>query len=174
MLEGGLDGIETLGNSHLIGTTPIASIDEQKGQDRYGGSLENRCRFAKGFEEIRRQAGDEFHQDFRSRILEAMKDGLSQEECIEAAHIFERSGYIDFFNGNYGRRRRDGHLVHRALWRQHAINGNRPIANLAYQCYVAFKREVSLPVEGFHAARITDIDYPRDAIQEGLLDMVGP
>ena len=53
------------------------------------------------FEEIR--ASGEFLVGFRCAVDEAMKDGLSQEECIEVAHIFERSGFIDFFNGNYGR-----------------------------------------------------------------------
>ena len=161
--EGGLDGIETLGNSHLIGQ--FLSPATNKRTDRYGGSLENRCRFGLiVFEEIRRQAGDEFLVGFRCAVDEAMKDGLSQEECIEAAHIFERSGYIDFFNGNYGRM---DTLLGLAVDNMPGMAS--PIAPWL-QSVGAFKREVSLPV--FHAARITDIATARYAIQEGLLDMV--
>ena len=116
------------------------------------------------FEEIRRQAGDEFLVGFRCAVDEAMKDGLSQEECIKAAHIFERSGYIDFFNGNYGRM---DTLLGLAVDNMPGMAS--PIAPWL-QSVGAFKREVSLPV--FHAARITDIATARYAIQEGLLDMV--
>ena len=161
--EGGLDGIETLGNSHLIGQ--FLSPATNKRTDQYGGSLENRCRFGlMVFEEIRRQAGDEFLVGFRCAVDEAMKDGLSQEECIEVAHIFERSGFIDFFNGNYGRM---DTLLGRAVDKMPGMAS--PIAPWL-QSVGAFKREVDLPV--FLAARITDIATARYAIQEGLLDMV--
>ena len=111
------------------------------------------------FEEIRRQAGDEC---FRCAVDEAMKD-FSQEECIEVAHIFERSGFIDFFNGNYGRM---DTLLGRAVDKMPGMAS--PIAPWL-QSVGAFKREVDLPV---FAARITDIATARYAIQEGLLDMV--
>jgi len=161
--EGGLDGIETLGNSHLIGQ--FLSPATNKRTDGYGGSLENRCRFGlMVFEEIRRRAGDDFLVGFRCAVDEAMKDGLTQEECIEAAHIFERSGFIDFFNGNYGRM---DTLLGLAVDNMPGMAS--PIAPWL-QSVGAFKREVSLPV--FHAARITDIATARYAIQQGLLDMV--
>ena len=161
--EGDLDGIETLGNAHLIGQ--FLSPAMNKRTDDYGGSLENRCRFGlMVFEEIRRQAGDKFLVGFRCAVDEAMQDGLSQDECIETAHIFERSGLIDFFNGNYGRM---DTLLGLAVDNMPGMAS--PIAPWL-QSVGAFKREVRLPV--FHAARITDISTARYAVQEGLLDMV--
>jgi 2,4-dienoyl-CoA reductase-like NADH-dependent reductase (Old Yellow Enzyme family) len=161
--EGGLDGIETLGNSHLIGQ--FLSPATNKRTDGYGGSLENRCRFGlMVFEEIRRQAGDDFLVGFRCAVDEAMKDGLSQDDCIEIAHVFEQSGFIDFFNGNYGRM---DTLIGLAVDNMPGMAS--PIAPWL-QSVGAFKREVRLPV--FHAARITDIATARHAIREGLLDMV--
>ena len=161
--EGGLDGIETLGNSHLIGQ--FLSPATNKRTDAYGGSLENRCRFGlMVFEEIRRRVGDKFLIGFRGAIDEAMKDGLAQDECIKIAHIFEKSGYIDFFNGNYGRM---DTLLGLAVDNMPGMAS--PIAPWL-QSVGSFKREISLPV--FHAARITDIATARYAIQEGILDMV--
>ncbi len=161
--EGGLDGLETLGNSHLIGQ--FLSLATNKRTDGYGGSLENRCRFGlMVFEEIRLRAGDDFLVGFRCAVDEAMNDGLSQEECIEIAHVFERSGFIDFFNGNYGRM---DTLLGLAVDNMPGMAS--PIAPWL-QSVGAFKREVGLPV--FHAARITDISTARYAIREGLLDMV--
>ena len=160
--EGGLDGVESLGNSHLIGQflSPVTN----KRTDGYGGSLENRCRFGlMVFEEIQRQAGDDFLVGFRCAVDEAMAEGLSQDECIEIAHVFERSGFIDFFNGNYGRM---DTLLGLAVDNMPGMAS--PIAPWL-KSVGAFKREVSLPV--FHAARITDLATARYAISEGLLDM---
>ena len=161
--EGGLDGIETLGNSHLIGQ--FLSPATNKRTDAYGGSLENRCRFGlMVFEEIRRQAGDDFLVGFRCAVDEAMAEGLTQDDCIEIAHVFERSGFIDFFNGNYGRM---DTLLGLAVDNMPGMAS--PIAPWL-KSVGAFKREVKLPV--FHAARITDLATARYAIREGLLDMV--
>ena len=160
--EGGLDGVESLGNAHLIGQ--FLSPATNKRTDGYGGSLENRCRFGlMVFEEIRRQAGDDFHVGFRCAVDEAMAEGLSQDECVEIAHVFERSGFIDFFNGNYGRM---DTLLGLAVDNMPGMAS--PIAPWL-KSVGAFKREVSLPV--FHAARITDLATARYAISEGLLDM---
>ena len=160
--EGGLDGVESLGNAHLIGQ--FLSPATNKRTDGYGGSLENRCRFGlMVFEEIRRQAGDDFLVGFRCAVDEAMAEGLSQDECVEIAHVFERSGFIDFFNGNYGRM---DTLLGLAVDNMPGMAS--PIAPWL-KSVGAFKREVSLPV--FHAARITDLATARYAISEGLLDM---
>ena len=69
----------------------------------------------------------------RCAVDEAMKDGLSQEECIEVAHIFERD---DFFNGNYGR-------MDTLLGR--AVDNMPGMASIAPWLH-AFKREVDLPL----------------------------
>ncbi len=100
--EGGLDGIETLAGGHLIGQ--FLSPKTNRRTDGFGGSLENRCRFGlMVFEEIRRRIGDRFLVGFRYVVDEADPEGLSFDDCVRAAQIFQSSGCIDFFNAIYGR-----------------------------------------------------------------------
>ena len=160
----GLDGIETLAGGHLIGQ--FFSPATNKRSDSYGGSLENRCRFGlQVYEEIRRRVGDDFLVGFRFVIDEAMAGGQTFEDCVEIAGIFEKAGYLDFFNAVYGRM--DTAI---GLARDNMPGMASPIAPWLEKA-AAFKREVGLPV--FHAARIADIASARHAIREGLIDMAG-
>ncbi len=161
--DGGLDGIEALAGGHLIGQ--FLSAKTNRRTDGFGGSLENRCRFGlMVFEEIRRRTGDNFLVGFRYVVDEADPEGLSFDDCVRAAQIFEAGGCIDFFNAIYGRMDTEVALA------VHNMPGMAsPIAPWLKNVG-AFKREVRLPV--FHAARITDLSSARYAIREGLLDMV--
>lgn len=161
--EGGLDGIETLAAAHLIGQflSPVTN----KRSDRFGGALQNRCRFGlMVYDEIRRRVGEEFIVGFRFVVDEAMSGGLSFDECVAIARIFESAGTIDFFNAIYGRM---DTLMGLAVDNMPGMAS--PIAPWLEKA-AAFKREMTLPV--FHAARINDIATARYAIREGLLDMV--
>ncbi len=160
--EGGLDGIETLAGGHLIGQFLSPSMNRRT--DKWGGSVENRCRFGlMVYEQMRRQVGDKFLLGFRYVVDEGAA-GMNFEECLEIAKIFESTGHIDFFNAIYGRMDTEiglavdnmpGMASGIAPWLKHVG---------------AFKREVKLPV--FHAARVADVASARHAIAEGLLDMV--
>ncbi|MCL4675781.1 MAG: NADH:flavin oxidoreductase [Pararhodobacter sp.] len=161
--EGGLDGIETLASSHLIGQflSPLSN----RRTDRFGGSLENRCRFGlMVHEEIRRQTGDDFIVGLRHSVDEHVAEGLTFDESLEIARIFERFGTIDFFNAIFG-----SMDTERALARENMPGMAEPMAPWL-AAVGRFKRAVGLPV--FHAARIADIATARFAIQEGHLDMV--
>ncbi|HUK09263.1 MAG TPA: NADH:flavin oxidoreductase [Stellaceae bacterium] len=162
--EGGLDGIETLAGGHLIGQ--FLSPKTNHRTDRYGGTLANRCRFGlMVFEEIRRRTGADFLVGFRYVVDEGDTPGdMGFEECVEIAHVFERTGLIDFFNAIYGRM--DTEI---ALAVDNMPGMASPIAPWLKRVG-QFKKEVKLPV--FHAARIADIATARYAIREGLLDMV--
>ncbi len=162
--QGGLDGIETLAGGHLIGQ--FLSPKTNHRTDRYGGSLANRCRFGlMVFEEMRRRVGDDFLVGFRYVVDEGQSPGdMGFEECVAIAHIFERAGFIDFFNAIYGRM--DTEI---GLAVDNMPGMASPIAPWLKRVG-AFKREVKLPV--FHAARIADVASARHAIREGLLDMV--
>ncbi|NNE21826.1 MAG: FAD-dependent oxidoreductase [Rhizobiales bacterium] len=160
----GLDGIETLAGGHLIGQ--FFSPATNKRTDGYGGSIENRCRFGlEVYEEIRRRVGDDFLVGFRFVVDEAMAGGLTFEDCVTIAGIFEKAGYLDFFNAVYGRM--DTAI---GLARDNMPGMASPIAPWLEKA-AAFKREVGLPV--FHAARIADIASARHAVREGLIDMAG-
>jgi 2,4-dienoyl-CoA reductase-like NADH-dependent reductase (Old Yellow Enzyme family) len=161
--EGGLDGIEVLAGGHLIGQ--FLSPKTNKRTDGFGGSIENRCRFGLlVFDEIRRQVGDDFIVGFRFVVDEADPTGLTFDECVEIAQIFEKTGQVDFFNAIYGRMDTET-----ALAFDNMPGMASPIAPWLSRVG-AFKQEVKVPV--FHAARISDIATARHAIREGLLDMV--
>ncbi len=161
--EGGLDGLEVMAHGHLVGQ--FLSPATNKRSDEFGGSLENRCRFALlVFEEIRRRVGDQFIVGLRFGIDESASGGSDFAESLAIAQLFEREGHLDFLNANCGRIDTElglatdcmpGMSVPLAPWLE-------PVGR--------FKREIKLPV--FHAARITDIATARYAIREGLLDMV--
>ncbi len=100
--EGGLDGIETMDSSHLIGQ--FLSPQTNFRTDKFGGSLENRCRFGlMVHDEIRRQTGDNFLVGMRYNVDEGPGGGLNFEDSVAAALIFQESGGIDFINANFGR-----------------------------------------------------------------------
>lgn len=162
--EGQLDGLEVFCGAHLVGQffSPLTN----KRTDEYGGSIENRCRFGlMVYEEIRRQVGDDFIVGMRLPVEEGTDDGLSQEDCIKIATIFEKEGLVDFFNLMYGRI--DSELTV-AL---EAMPGLGTPSAPALSKVGEFKKHVTSPV--FHALRITDVATARHAVREGLVDMVG-
>ncbi len=160
--DGGLDGIETLACSHLIGQFFSPMTNHRK--DEFGGSVENRARFALMIhEEIRRQVGDNFVVGIRLTLDEG-EGGLRFDEALEIAEILEREGMVDFFNCNVGRMDTEIKLVE-----ENMPGMNRPLApylDLVKQ----FRRAVEVPI--FHASRVTDVATARHAVREGVLDMV--
>jgi dimethylglycine catabolism A len=162
--EGGLDGIETLAGGHLIGQ--FLSPMTNRRTDEYGGSIENRCRFAlEVHEEIRRQVGSDFIVGIRYVINEALEGGLTSADALTAAKILEASGLIDFFNVVYGRMDTAASLADDNMPTMYAKSAPWLSA------VASFKREVLLPV--FHAAKIADLASARYAISENMLDLVG-
>jgi 2,4-dienoyl-CoA reductase-like NADH-dependent reductase (Old Yellow Enzyme family)/thioredoxin reductase len=161
--EGGLDGIEALAGGHLIGQ--FLSSKTNRRTDRFGGSLENRCRFVlMVLEEIRNQVKDDFIVGLRYVVEEGIPEGITLEESIKIANILECTGMLDFFNAIYGRM--DTEL---ALAVDNMPGMASPIAPWL-KPVSEFKKATSLPV--FHAARISDISTARHAIRESMLDMV--
>ena len=160
--EGGLDGIETLFGGHLVGQflSPVMN----KRTDRYGGSLENRARFAlEVYREIRKRTGSRFLVGMRYIVDEGIADGLTFEDAVTVAKMFEEEGLVDFFNAIYGRMDTNYALAMHNM--PGMASGIAPWLDKAG----AFKREMSRPV--FHAARIADVATARHAIRDGLIDM---
>ena len=161
--EGGLDGIEVLGSSHLIGQ--FLSPETNRRTDRYGGNEANRCRFAMMvLEAIREAVSDRFLVGFRFVVDEGEGGGLGFDACVRLGERFEASGYLDFFNAIYGRMD-----TFRALAVENMPGMASPIGPWL-RAAGAFRQAITLPV--FHAARITDLATARYAIENGLLDMV--
>ena len=158
--EGGLDGLETLAGGHLLGQFLSPAVNVRS--DRYGGSVENRCRFVlEVHEEIRMQVGDGYIVGIRY----AIEDGTDFEDSMRAAAILEASGLFDFFNVVYGRMDTAFAL----------ITSNMPTMSMPSAPWLkkvaAFRSRVKLPV--MHAGKIADLATARYAISEGLIDLVG-
>ena len=101
--EGGLDGVEVLGSSHLVGQflSPLSN----RRTDAYGGPLENRSRFLFDVLEACREAvGPEFVISFRGNFSEENEGGLTAEEGVELAAMLGTHGAADMLNvnGAYG------------------------------------------------------------------------
>lgn len=163
--EGGLDGIETLAAGHLIGQ--FLSPKTNRRTDRFGGSLENRCRFALLVHEAIRKAvdDDDFIVGMRFVVDEGPDGGLRFDDCVKAALILKEAGAVDFFNAIYGTMD-----TTRALVEENMPGMGSPLAPWV-EPVGTFRNEVGLPV--FHAARIADVASARYAISEGKVDMAG-
>lgn len=162
--EGGLDGIETMSGGHLIGQ--FFSPETNRRTDRFGGSLENRCRFALMVHEaIRKAVGDDFLVGMRFVVDEGPYSALRLEECVRIALILKNAGAVDFFNAIYGTMENVP-----ALAEYNMPGMGSPLAPWV-EPVGAFRREVGMPV--FHAARIADLASARYAVREGKVDMAG-
>ncbi|SDH69104.1 NADH:flavin oxidoreductase [Alloyangia pacifica] len=162
--EAGLDGVETLTGGHLIGQflSPLTNFRT----DGFGGSLENRVRFALMVHDaIRRAVGEAFPIGIRLVVDEGVEGGLTLEDAVAIAQILEREGTVDFFNCIYGLMDSDLTLS----------EDNMPGMFQKSAPYLpsveAFRKEVRLPL--LHAGGIRDVATARHAIRENLVDLVG-
>ncbi len=106
--EAGADGIEIHGcNGYLITQFLSSAINDR--DDEYGGSLENRARFALEIvRAIRREVGDDFHLQFKISAVEYNDDlfpwqnaGNGIEDSIPVCQWLEEAG-VDGFHVSSG------------------------------------------------------------------------
>ena len=96
--EGGFDGTEVhISHSYLL--HQFLSPLYNKREDEYGGSFENRLRFAREvIEEVRRRAGDDWVVGVRISLTDFIPGALDIEDAVQAAQALEADGRIDFVN----------------------------------------------------------------------------
>ncbi|OAB56232.1 N-methylproline demethylase [Leptolyngbya valderiana BDU 20041] len=161
--EGGLDGIEIEAYGHLLDAfwSPLTN----RRDDAWGGSLDNRLRFAfQVLEAIREAVGTEFLVGIRMVLDEDTDGGLERGEGFEIARRLAASGLIDFVNAIKGHIDTDEGL-------SHVIPGMGTPAAPHLPLVADLKRQLGLPV--LHAARINDVATARHAVASGALDLVG-
>lgn len=170
----GFDGaqIHAVHEGYLIDQFAIALFNQRT--DEYGGSLENRLRFAKEIvEEIKKTCGQDFPvtlryspksfiKDFREGALpgeEFEEKGRDVEEGVEAAKLLVEYGYdaLDTDVGSYD----SWWWSHPPMYQEKGLY--RPYAKL-------MKDNVDVPV--LCAGRMDDPDMALKAVEQGVTDMI--
>ncbi len=163
MQAAGVDGVEFECYGHLMDQfmSPFTNTLPAP----WGGSLENRARFAmEVLAACRKRVGPDFLLGMRYTADEDDKGGIDAEEGIAIGKMFRDSGMVDFLNVIKGRIHTDP-----AMTDVIPIQGMRSAPHLDFAGRV--RAEVGLPT--FHAARIPDVATARHAVATGQLDMVG-
>ena len=163
MQAAGMDGIEFEAYGHLM--DQFWSPATNKRDDDYGGSLENRLRFAmRVLDSVREHVGPDFIVGLRMSCDEDWMKGYGRDEGVEIARRFMATGKVDFLNVIKGHIDSDRALAHII-----------PVSGMQASPHLDFAGEVRAQtrVPVFHAAKIADVATARHAIAEGKLDMVG-
>ncbi|MFO0996250.1 MAG: NADH:flavin oxidoreductase [Alphaproteobacteria bacterium] len=162
--DGGLDGVEICAFANHI-FDQFWSPDVNRRTDRYGGSFENRIRFGlEALTEIRRVVGDDFVVGMRMSADELTEHGLTQQECLEIAKAYAKSGLVDFLN--VAASQTYNNISHAT------ITPSMSFPSAVFLPYAsAIKAEVAIPI--IHASRIADAATANRAIVEGHVDLVG-
>ncbi|MEO8240701.1 MAG: NADH:flavin oxidoreductase [bacterium] len=163
MKAAGLDGVEFECYGHLLDQfmSPFTNALPAP----YGGSLENRARFALDvLAACRKRVGETFLLGMRYTADEVEQGGIDADEGIAIGKMFRDSGLVDFLNVIRGRIHTDA-----AMTDVIPIHGMKSAPHLDFAGRV--RAEVGLPT--FHASRIPDVATARYAVASGQLDMVG-
>lgn len=170
----GFDGVQihAVHEGYLIDQFAISMFNQRT--DEYGGSLENRLRFAKEIvEEIKKTCGDDFPVTLRFSLKSMIKDwrvgalpgedfeekGRDTEEGLKAAKLLESYGYdaLDTDAGTYD-----------AWWWNHPPMYQK---KGLYREYCKMVKEVvDIPV--FCAGRMDNPDMALEAIENGECDVI--
>ena len=170
----GFDGVQihAVHEGYLIDQFAIALFNQRT--DEYGGSLENRLRFAREIvEEIKRKCGADFPVTLRYSVKSFIKDwregglpgevfeekGRDTEEGIEAAKLLVSYGYdaLDTDVGTYDA----WWWNHPPMYQEKGLY--RPYCRL-------MKENVDVPV--LCAGRMDDPDMALEAIETGVCDII--
>ena len=160
---GGLDGLEIEAYGHLMDQfwSPLTNTLDGP----YGGSLDNRMRFA--FEvlaAIRAKVGPDFILGLRHVADEQQVGGLSKEDGIEISQRLKASGLVDYLN-----------IIRGHIDTDAGLTDVIPIQGMASAPHLDFAGAIRAATDfpTFHAGRIADVATARHAIATGKVDMVG-
>ena len=131
-----------------------------KREDEYGGSIENRCRFAvEVLQAIREAVGPFFPIEFRMSGSEFVDEGYGIEEGIEIAKIVEP--YVDLIHVSAGTYQKTFGITHPSMFTDHGRN-----VFLAAE----IKKHVSKPVATIGG--LSDPQQMEEIIASGKADVV--
>ncbi|MFW2065969.1 FAD-dependent oxidoreductase [Acinetobacter johnsonii] len=156
--KAGYDGVEIMGSEGYLLNQFLSRHVNQR-EDRWGGPIENRMRFAveivKG---IRAQVGEKFIICFRLSLLDLVHDGNTMQEVITIAQAIEKAG-ITLLNTGIG-------------WHEARIPTIvTSVPRAAFVDYTAeVKKHVAVPV--IASNRINMPDTAEEILASGKADMV--
>jgi 2,4-dienoyl-CoA reductase-like NADH-dependent reductase (Old Yellow Enzyme family) len=157
---GGFDGTEVhISHSYLL--HQFLSPLYNKRTDEYGGSFENRLRFAREvIAEVRRRVGSDWVVGVRISLTDFIPGALDVEDAVRVAQTLESDGEIDYVNVTAA----GYHNIFRAIEPSDAPDGY--LVDLAAQV----KAAIGLPV--FTVGGIKDAALAEEILAAGKADMV--
>lgn len=157
--QAGFDGVEVHGaHGYLVGA--FASPFANKRCDEYGGTIQNRARFAvEIIRNIKQKCGADFPVLYRMSAVEYVPGGLEIEEAKVLARLVEKAG-ADCIHCSQGVYASTQHIIPPSV-----------VARGAYvQNAAAIKSAVHIPV--IAVGRINDIQVAESILQFGQADLV--
>ena len=157
--KAGFDGVELHGAHGYLIQEFISPLTNKR-EDKWGGSFENRCRFAvEIIRRIRNKVGENFPLFFRLSAEESSPGGLTLEEGLKYAKVLEEEGVdcLDVTHGNY------------ESLKHFPMQGD-PFDQLVYLSE-AVKKEVNIPVIAVGSLGF-DPQIAVDVVKEGKADLI--
>jgi mycofactocin system FadH/OYE family oxidoreductase 2 len=158
--EGGFDGTEVhISHSYLL--HQFLSPLYNKRTDEYGGSFENRLRFAREvIDEVRRRVGSDWVVGVRISLTDFIPGALDVEDAIRVARELEQAGGVDYVNVTAA--------GYHNIWR--AIEPSDEPDGYLVELTAQVKAAVSVPV--FTVGGIKDAQLAEEIVAAGKADMV--
>jgi len=158
--EAGMDGVSIHG-SHGYLVSEFMSPYFNRRTDEYGGSLENRMRFAlEIIDAVRKAVGDDFVVGIRVNADEFVEGGYTLDDFLVMAPILAKTGKLDYLNVSVGTYTSTATVIDPMYF---------PLGSFVY-CAAAVKQVVDIPV--FARGRITDPIQAEQILANGQADMV--
>ena len=155
----GLDGVEvTSFGGHLIEQFFDPGVNTRN--DAYGGSLENRTRFAREvLSAVRAAVSDDFIVGFRMAVDQCLTGGLGPDDMIEIARSLASTGAVDLFSvsGGTGATR---------LSTGYFVPGDMLPEGIYNERAIRFRQEVGVPT--LVAGRILEPEMAEEVLAGGV------
>jgi len=161
--EGGLDGVEIHG-AHGWLVCQFLSPFYNRREDQYGGSVENRCRFALEIgRAIRAEVGPDFPLGIALTYDEMIGDeGITEADTLAQLEVLCAAGVFDFFDLSVGA----PHSVHFTIAPMAVPEG------FSLDFAARAREAVAGRAAVFAAGRVVDPRMAAAAVRDGAVDMV--
>lgn len=156
--KAGYDGVEVMGSEGYLINQFICARTNQR-TDEWGGSFENRCRFAvETIKAVKAACGDDFIIIYRLSMLDLVEDGNSYDEVVSLAKKIEAAG-ATLINTGIG-------------WHEARIPTIGTMVPRAAFSWITSRVKAELTIPVIATNRINDPQIAEDILANGQADMV--